>query len=204
MSASSSGLFDSEVARRSKAGTAPSSKRPDRTVTRIGSAKPAAGPTDSECSRMRWESEGGACGPASDGPSYRLPVGVSIGRPPAVPGGDDELEWRRYLELIVLPFAEYSEVYPDRLSGLCDRLRSEALQPETRYIVLDATRVTRPGGILLGLLHAAAARLRREKRMLVLAGDLGGLTRITRLTELCPVTESRDAALRWCHERLSR
>lgn len=204
MPASPSAFFDSGVARRSEGSSRPQGRHPDRTMAPARSGPPAAGPTDSERCRMRWENEGGACGPASDGPCFRLPAGTSIGQPAPAPGGDDELKWRRYLELIVLPFAEYSELHPDRLSGLCDRLRNAALQPETRYIVLDVTRVTRPGGILLGLLHATAAQLRRDKRMLVLAGDLGGLTRITRLSDLCPVTESRDAALEWCRERLSQ
>jgi len=101
----------------------------------------------------------------------------------------------------VLPFAEYSAVYPERLAALQMRLCAEPTAAPPRFLIVDATRVTRPGGLLLGVLHVAAAKLRRSSGGLVLVGDLNGLVHVSRLSELCRVMESREAAIDWCRRQ---
>lgn len=98
----------------------------------------------------------------------------------------------------MLPFAEYSAVYPERLTALRDRLHAEPTATTPRFLIVDATRVTRPGGLLLGVLHGAAGKLLGQGRCLVLAGDLNGLVEVSRLSELCHVATSREAAIAWC------
>ncbi|MDA0809560.1 MAG: hypothetical protein O3B68_16305 [Planctomycetota bacterium] len=152
-----------------------------------------SGPSDSSVARMRWADDGGPCEPLSDRPCISVPAF-------RLDSGDEP--WREKVELISLPFAEYSAAYPERLEWLRSRLKSESL-PSVRYLVVDVTRVCRPGGLLLGVLHAAAARLLKGGRCLVLAGDLSGLVSVSNLTRLCHVAVSREAAFAWCQEQLT-
>jgi hypothetical protein len=168
---------------------------------------PAAAPGDSSVARMRWGDDGGACGPASDGPFFRVidPAAYAASRGTTAtskhPHDAESPAWRECIELIPLPFAEYSASFPDRLDWLRQRLDAEPAA-RVRFVIVDATRVTRPGGALLGTLHAAAGRLRRSDRCLVLAGDLCGLVSVSHLGELCHIAASREAAFAWCCEQL--
>jgi len=151
------------------------------------------GPTNSSVARMRWADDGGPCEPLSDRPCVPSPVSYSTNK-------DDS--WREEVELVSLPFAEYSAVYPERLEWLRSRLKSES--PSTvRFVIVDVTRVSRPGGLLLGVLHASAARLLKDGRCLVLAGDLSGLASVSNLTRLCHVAASREAAFACRQEQLT-
>ncbi|MGZ0162716.1 MAG: hypothetical protein ACKVII_02290 [Planctomycetales bacterium] len=121
---------------------------------------------------------------------------------PDLHSNDKAESFREKVELVSLPFAEYSAAYPERLEWLRSRLKSES--PSTvRFVIVDVTRVSRPGGLLLGVLHASAARLLRDGRCLVLAGDLSGLVSVSNLTRLCHVVDSREAAFALCHEQLA-
>ncbi len=176
-----------------------------------GSGRPirreVCGPTDSSVARMQWADDGGPCGPTSDWPATQ-----QVPDPPAAYAGpapqltsrlDGEHErWREEVELVSLPFAEYSAVYPERLEWLQARLKSEPTGI-VRFVIVDVTRVSRPGGLLLGALHAAAARMLKNGRCLVLAGDLCGLVDVSHLHDLCHVANSREAAFVWCRQHLN-
>lgn len=167
-------------------------KNPPRHSAQVPNGPQNGGPTDSSVARMRWADDGGPGEPYSDRP---------CAPPPASPRNADGEPWREQVELISLPFAEYSAAYPDRLEWLRSRLKLES-PSHVRFIVVDVTRVSQPGGLLLGVLHAAAARLLKGGRSLVLAGDLCGLGSISHLTDLCHVANSRGAAFSWCREQL--
>lgn len=167
---------------------------------------------------MRWDDDGGPCGPASDGPIFRYvdpphanPSASGATRPDSkrIPrqltdadaSGGEDASWRTRIELISLPFSEYSATVPERLDALRQRLNSEPA-PGVRFVIVDSTRVTRPGGALLGVLHSAAGQLRRSNRCLILAGDLCGLVSVSRLGDLCHIAPNREAAFQWCREQL--
>lgn len=188
-------------------GLADSSQRRDglRSRHRAPAGRP---PSDSSVARHVWDDEGGTCPPDSGGPSFRRVSspdesphdGDQSPKSDASPksaGRSDEPAPR---ELVVLPFAEYSAVYPERLTALRERLQAEPTARSSRFLIVDATRVRRPGGLLLGLLHATAGKLLKEGRCLVLAGDLCGLVKVSRLSELCHVADSRESAIAWCRE----
>jgi hypothetical protein len=152
---------------------------------------------------MRWADDGGPGGLDSGGPFFRR-IDPANDRPSATlqsTPANAALTWRERVELILLPFAEYSASFPDRLDWLRQRLDAEPAA-RVRFVIVDATRVTRPGGALLGTLHAAAGRLRHSGRCLVLAGDLCGLVSVSHLGELCHISASREAAFAWCCEQL--
>lgn len=155
-----------------------------------------AAPSDSSVGRHQWEDDGGPCDPASDGPFCRHVDAAS-----RTDHGKEA--WRHAVELVSLPFNEYSAVYPERLDWLRTRLMSSPAAG-IRYIIVDVTRVSLPGGLLLGVLHAAAGRLLKEGRCLVLVGNLNGLVSVSHLSDLCQVTESREAAFAWCREQLDK
>jgi len=165
-------------------------------------------PSDSSVARHRWQDDGGPSPPDSGGPYFRCvseqaePVRHADNfardsrKPKSAVSGQPEHSSE--YELVVLPCAEYSAIYPERLAALRERLHAEPADATPRFLIVDATRVTCSGGLLLGVLHAAAGKLLSQGRRLVLAGNLKGLVEVSRLSKLCHVAASREAAIAWC------
>lgn len=107
------------------------------------------------------------------------------------------------IELVVLPFSDYSSAQYVHLEGLRKRLDELGPDCHVRAIIVDTTRVRRCGAALAGILHSSAAALRSKGRRFAIVGDLHGILKITRLDEICPVFGDRVAAFRWCHNSLS-
>jgi anti-anti-sigma regulatory factor len=139
---------------------------------------------ESSKAMRRWEDDGGPPPP---------PTG------PGIAAGDSELgRGTNPVELIVLPFSDYSAQQRERLQGLRERFDSYQPDSTVNAVVVDTTRVERCGAALAGVLHSGASIMKTNGRKLVLVGDLGGVLKITRLNEVCPIFETREAAFRWC------
>ena len=139
---------------------------------------------ESSKAMRRWEDDGGPPPPPTD-------TGTAA--------GDSELgRQTNPVELIVLPFSDYSSQQRERLQSLRERLGSYPPDSAVKAVVVDTTRVERCGAALAGILHSGASIMKTNGRKLVLVGDLGGMLKITRLNEECPIFATREAAFRWC------
>lgn len=139
---------------------------------------------ESSRSLRRWQDDGGPPPP---------PAGSGIA------AGDSELgRQTNPVELIVLPFSDYSSKQRERLQSLTERLGSYTPDSTVKAVVVDTTRVERCGAALAGILHSGASIMNTNGRKLALVGDLGGVLKITRLNEVCPIFATREAAFRWC------
>lgn len=132
----------------------------------------------------RWEDDGGPPVPPSGG---------------QVGAGDSELRRpQNPVELIVLPFSDYGSQQRERLEALRQRLGSYRPESAVKAVVVDTTRVSRCGAALAGILHSGAKIMQTNGRKLAIVGDLGGVLKLTRLNEVCPIFVEREAAFRWC------
>ncbi|MCA9038164.1 MAG: hypothetical protein KDA91_23730 [Planctomycetaceae bacterium] len=103
------------------------------------------------------------------------------------------------VDLIVLPFTDYTSRHPERLDALRSRLARYTTDNTPQFVVVDTTRIQQAGAVLAGILHSTSRTLKTRFRRLVLVGDVGGVLNVTRLSEVCPLFENREAAFRWCH-----
>ncbi len=147
---------------------------------------------ESSQANRRWEDDGGPAPP---------PRHPKTSGPPSTPR-HDAANARGLIDLVVLPYREYSVQFRERIDALRERLTGYPPEAATQFVIVDTQRVERPGVCLVGVLHSAAGALRVHNRRLVLVGDLGGMLRVTRLNEVCPLFPNRAAAFRWCHNNL--
>lgn len=162
---------------------------------------------NSSQSLRRWEDDGGPPPLPQRAPD---PGRSDRIRPPRLKSFCDDPDFAaaerpeetRLIDLVVLPFTEYTSRFRDRIDGLRGRLMSFEPASVTRFVVTDTSRVLRPSVCLIGILHAAAGFHRRHGRELVIVGDLTGMLKITRLNEVCPLFGDREAAMLYCRNRL--
>ncbi len=144
-------------------------------------------PSDSSLAHQRWEDEGGACPPPAKFPDRCAGAFISPTENKSDP-----------LELITLPFSEYSAVFPDRMSNLQARLHASSKKPTGRYLVVDVSRIQYASALLIEMLRVTARAMIQEGRCLVLIGNLYGLVIRSGLAELCLTVDTFEAAQALC------
>lgn len=137
----------------------------------------------SSMAMRRWEDDGGPATPQKNDGGARI-QGAAI-------------------DLVVLPFRDYTTQHREHLEGLWNRLAEAPTNETTQFVIVDTQRVERPGAVLIGILHAAAGLMKVKQCRLVLVGDLHGNLVVTRLNNICPVFPDREAAFRWCENNLT-
>jgi hypothetical protein len=167
-----------------------SSQIPDDSSLTPNADGRASRPSDSSLANQRWESEGGARRPLES-----ADLDLQTFSSPVEKESDS-------IELITLPFSEYSAVFPDRMANLQFRLNSTSKNPSKRFLIVDLTRIMYPSKLLIDMLRDAAIMTIRDGRSLVLIGTLNGLVSRAGLGELCHTVENLKAAQGFCRDAL--